>query len=150
MLSYTDGLFCYLCFFSGDVAACIASSGEESGKIRINLPMFVSSIGDLLCPCLSSVATTSASASSPLGTSDEDPASAVKKEYVILPICRIGLVVRPTSWWFTSPSRFLLSGEPGSSFVALGPMFRARLGVASGDVCPNCHLKRGSLRLRKF
>ena len=110
MLRYTDGLFCYLCFFSGDVASCIASSGEESGKIRINLPMFVSSIGDLLCPCLSSVATASASASSPL---DEDPASAVKKEYVILPICRIGLVVRPTSWWFTSPSRFLLSGEPG-------------------------------------
>ena len=115
MLRYTYGLFCYLCFFSGYVAACIASSGKDSGKIRINLPMFVSSIGDLLCPCLSSVATTSASTSSPLGTSDEDPAFAVKKGYVILPICGIGLIVRRTFWWFTSPSGFLLSGEPGSS-----------------------------------
>ena len=48
MLRYSDGLFCYLCFFSGDVAACTVSSGEESRKIRIYLPMMVSWIGQLL------------------------------------------------------------------------------------------------------
>jgi hypothetical protein len=41
-------IFCRLCFFSGNVAACAASSSEERGKIRINLPMVVSPIGDLL------------------------------------------------------------------------------------------------------
>ena len=67
-----------------------------------------------LCPCPCSTVTASVSASSPAtGMSGEDPFSVVKKGYVILPICGIGLIVRRTFWWFTSPSGFLLSGEPG-------------------------------------
>ena len=48
MLRYSDGLFCYLCFFSSDVAAYTASFSEERGKNKINLPMVVSPIRDLL------------------------------------------------------------------------------------------------------
>ena len=49
------------------------------------------------CPCPSSAATATASASSPkTGTSGEDPYSAVKMGYVLLPICGIGLVICPT------------------------------------------------------
>ena len=48
ILRRSDGLYCCLCFYSGNVADCAASSGEESGKIRTNFPMVISPIGDLL------------------------------------------------------------------------------------------------------
>jgi hypothetical protein len=35
------------CFFYGDVVVCVVSSGEESGKFRINLSTIVCLIGDL-------------------------------------------------------------------------------------------------------
>lgn len=47
MFGCSDGVLYCSCFFSGDAATYDVFFGEESGKLRINIPMMVSLIGDL-------------------------------------------------------------------------------------------------------